>query len=302
MGDIDPIIVKVFPPKLRKVLESHFFYRVTVFFYENGTQFFVRGVHYTGDGKIVPEIDPLGDPDVCSRDISYLQALGINLIYAYDATVGKDHTKCMDLFEHAQIYVWLFLATTEQYFYSINTTWDIDLYQSYTGLLDSFSPHANLFGYSIVTFNISQSNWTSSLAFPKAAIRDIKAYLHSKNYRYIPVGVSSRGTSLGALAAAYFRCGDVNNRSIELFGVDDWSCCGNSTFEESDYGKVTGLYGISACPYFFSSLRAQSVSLRKPHFRRSWCSVWPADVIGLVWRRCLDVARRRNGCAYSLHF
>ena len=39
------------------------------FFYENGTQFFVRGVYYTGDGKIVPEIDPLADPDVCSRDI-----------------------------------------------------------------------------------------------------------------------------------------------------------------------------------------------------------------------------------------
>jgi len=97
----------------------------------------------------------------------------------------------MNLFQDTQTYVWLFLATTEQYFYGLNTTWDIDLYQSYTGLLDLFSPHANLFGYSIVTFNISQSNWTSTLAFSKAAIRDIKAYFHSNNYRDIPVGVSS---------------------------------------------------------------------------------------------------------------
>ncbi|KAA8566393.1 hypothetical protein EYC84_008964 [Monilinia fructicola] len=77
-ADLPPIVIK----------GSHFFY-------ENGTEFFIRGVAYQQDvnansSSTATYTDPLADEAGCKRDIPLLQELGTNTIrvYAINASLG----------------------------------------------------------------------------------------------------------------------------------------------------------------------------------------------------------------------
>lgn len=80
------------------------------FFYENGTQFFIKGVAYqlTSD-------DPLLDKDQCSRDASLMQQLGANAIRVYHVDASSDHSDCMTVFADAGIYLLADLDTFDTY-------------------------------------------------------------------------------------------------------------------------------------------------------------------------------------------
>lgn len=80
------------------------------FFYENGTQFFIKGVAYqlTSD-------DPLLDKTQCALDASLMQDLGANTIRVYHVDASKDHKDCMTAFSDAGIYVLADLDTFDTY-------------------------------------------------------------------------------------------------------------------------------------------------------------------------------------------
>lgn len=80
------------------------------FFYENGTQFFIKGVAYqlTSD-------DPLIDKAQCSRDATLMQELGANTIRVYHVDSSSDHTGCMNVFADAGIYTLVDLDTFDTY-------------------------------------------------------------------------------------------------------------------------------------------------------------------------------------------
>lgn len=80
------------------------------FFYENGTQFFIKGVAYQ-----LTEDDPLIDKDQCSRDASLMQELGANSIRVYHVDASADHTDCMSVFADAGIYLLVDLDTFDSY-------------------------------------------------------------------------------------------------------------------------------------------------------------------------------------------
>lgn len=80
------------------------------FFYENGTQFFIKGVAYQ-----LTEDDPLVDKTQCALDASLMQELGANSIRVYHVDASSDHSDCMTVFADAGIYLLVDLDTFDTY-------------------------------------------------------------------------------------------------------------------------------------------------------------------------------------------
>lgn len=49
-------------------------------------------------------IDPLADSSGCSRDLPFLQQLGINAVRVYSVNSSLNHDSCMSAFSGANIY------------------------------------------------------------------------------------------------------------------------------------------------------------------------------------------------------
>lgn len=126
------------------------------FFYENGTQFFMKGVAYqqeagTGPGGKVEKdstySDPLADATACKRDVPLLAALGTNTIRTYAINPESDHTECMDLLEKAGIYV---IADLGEPSLSINRdspAWNVKLFDRYKAVIDELGKFDNVIGF-----------------------------------------------------------------------------------------------------------------------------------------------------------
>jgi Glucanosyltransferase len=101
---IDPITIKV----TLGLLGTKANFQGTKFFYPNGTEFYIVGVAYqpaigngTNEDSTGGFVDPLGDPQGCSRDIPLLAALGVNVIRTYAIDTSQDHSQCIEAFANA---------------------------------------------------------------------------------------------------------------------------------------------------------------------------------------------------------
>ncbi|KAH7029942.1 beta-1,3-glucanosyltransferase [Macrophomina phaseolina] len=192
------------------------------FFYENGTQFSVRGLHYTmstGTATGPGVSDMLQDGRTCARDIPYFQELGVNLIRVYGIDSTVNHSNCMQQLQDAGIYVLADLSSIDAANYiSVegNPRWDVDFYTSFSDTIDEMSKYTNVLGFVI----IQGLNDTTTNLLPqvKAAVRDMKAYILEKSYRKIPIGYL-HGHDLYHFAdvADYLSCGDGNQR-VDFLG------------------------------------------------------------------------------------
>lgn len=111
------------------------------FFYENGTQFFLKGVAYQ-----LTEADPLADGDQCARDASLMQELGANSIRVYHVDPSSDHSACMSSFSDAGIYLLVDLDTFDTYILPDSPWWNQTQYERYTAVMDEFQQYDNTLG------------------------------------------------------------------------------------------------------------------------------------------------------------
>lgn len=111
------------------------------FFYENGTQFFLKGVAYQ-----LTESDPLADGDQCARDASLMQDLGANSIRVYHVDPSSDHSACMASFSDAGIYLLVDLDTFDTYILPDSPWWNQTQYERYTAVMDEFQQYDNTLG------------------------------------------------------------------------------------------------------------------------------------------------------------
>lgn len=245
VGEVDPIIIK----------GSKFFYKT------NGTEFFIKGVAYQqsfgGNGTSTTLtnnafVDPLANPTACARDIPLLQELQTNTIRVYAIDVDQDHTACMNLLQDAGIYVIADLSQPSQSINRDDPTWDDDLYARYTSVVDVMQNWTNTLGFFAGNEVSNKVNNTLASAFVKAAVRDTKAYIAQKGYRTIGVGYATEDDAgIREDMADYFNCGSAAE-SIDFWGYNIYSWCGNSSYTLSGYNVRTEEFSAYSVPVFFA--------------------------------------------------
>lgn len=234
-------------------------------FYDSKTneRFFIKGVDYLPGGSSNFN-DPLLDVNVCQRDIKYFQDLGINSIRVYSVDNSGDHSQCMKLLNDAGIYLILDVNTPKN---SINRASPANSYntaylQSVFATIDAFKGYDNLLGFFAANEVINDENTTSAAPYVKAVIRDMKAYIKAQAKRFIPVGYSAADISANRVQQAqYFNCGPDEER-LDMFGMNDYSWCGLSSFTLSGYDQKVQAYSGYTRPMFLSEFGCNEVMPR----------------------------------------
>jgi hypothetical protein len=231
----------------------------TKFFFENGTQFFMKGIAYQQDvaaagGESTADtfLDPLADEAACTRDVPLLQNLQTNTIRVYAIDPEADHTACMELLDAAGIYV---IADLGQPRLSINRedpSWDTDLFDRYKAVVDELAQYTNTIGFFAGNEVSNDNRTTGASAYVKAAVRDTKAYIKSKNYRSMGVGYAANDDKdIRVEIAHYFNCGDEDS-AIDFWGYNIYSWCQDSSMELSSYDKQVEFFRNYSVPVFFA--------------------------------------------------
>ncbi|KOS17805.1 hypothetical protein ESCO_003084 [Escovopsis weberi] len=234
------------------------------FFYPNGTQFFMKGVAYQQDVGAGGEsssssttgnntfIDPLSNEANCKRDVPLLKELGTNTIRTYAIDPDADHSACMKLLNDAGIYVVSDLSEPSMSINRDTPNWNTDLFTRYQQVVDEMAKYPNVIGFFAGNEVSNAKNNTAASAYVKAAVRDTKAYIKSKNYRWMGVGYAANDdVDIRAEIADYFNCGDAAE-AIDFWGYNIYSWCGKSTMQKSGYDQQTEFFSNYSVPVFFA--------------------------------------------------
>ncbi|KAK3684221.1 Glucanosyltransferase-domain-containing protein [Podospora appendiculata] len=243
---------------------------------KSGNRFQIVGVAYQpgGSAGYKPEQgrDPLSDGDVCLRDAALMQILGVNVIRVYNLDPDLNHDLCASIFNAAGMYMIL----------DVNSPLVGDS-------LTSYKPWESYYaGYLNRTFAVVEAfkNYPNTLAFfsgnevlnnvetggnvppyMRAVTRDIKNYVSKHSDRPIPVGYSAADVRDVLFDSfEYFQCaedGDASDPSrVDIFALNSYSWCGDSTYEESGYDKLVEGFSNSSVPIFYSEYGCNTPSPR----------------------------------------
>lgn len=208
-------------------------------------------------------IDPLADSNSCKRDIPYLQELRTNTIRVYAIDPTKNHDECMSALADAGIYVIADLSAPGQSIIRDSPAWNDDLYGRYTAVVDALANYTNTLGFFAGNEVSNNSTNTDASAFVKAAVRDMKAYIKQKKYRALGVGYATNDDAdIRENLANYFDCGE-SSQSIDFWGYNIYSWCGDSSYTESGYDVRTKEFSSYNVPVFFAEYGCNTVQPRK---------------------------------------
>jgi len=230
------------------------------FFYENGTQFFMKGVAYQKDSAAAggepahnsTYIDPLADEAACKRDVPLLEKLQTNTIRVYAIDPTADHTACMSLLDDAGIYVVADLGEPSLSINRLDPKWDTELFKRYTDVVDELSQYSNVIGFFAGNEVSNDNATTGASAYVKAAVRDTKAYIKDKKYRTMGVGYAANDDKdIRTEMAHYFNCGDEES-AIDFWGYNIYSWCQDSSMKDSGYDKQVEFFSNYSVPVFFA--------------------------------------------------
>ncbi|EIM92490.1 uncharacterized protein STEHIDRAFT_117496 [Stereum hirsutum FP-91666 SS1] len=231
----------------------------------DGSRFYIKGVAYQEQGAVDENsaflepssfIDPLSSGTNCTRDLPFLQQLGVNTIRVYSVNSSLDHDDCMSTFSSAGIYTIIDLSLPLTG--SISRTspaWTTDLLDEYIETINTFSKYDNVLAYNVGNEVVSGLNESAAITFVKAAARDVKAYLSSKSLSTLVGYAAIDGSDdfIGPISN-YLSCDPSNSNSgstaIDIFGLNNYRWCGDSSFD-SAYSGVEALFsGYNVVAYF----------------------------------------------------
>ncbi|KAJ2905819.1 beta-glucanosyltransferase [Zalerion maritima] len=239
----------------------------TKFFYENGTQFFMKGIAYQQDvaaagGESTSDtyLDPLADEDACSRDIPIMSAAGTNTIRTYAIDPTSDHSACMKLLDEAGIYVVSDLSEPSTSINRDDPEWTVELFDRYKAVVDELEQYSNVIGFFAGNEVSNNASNTGASAFVKAAVRDTKAYISDQGYRWMGVGYAANDDDeIREYISEYFNC-NGEDESIDFWGYNIYSWCGSdSSFEISGYDKQVEFFSNYSVPVFFAEYGCNTV-------------------------------------------
>lgn len=119
--------------------------------------------------------------------------------------------------------------------------------------------------------------------FIKAAVRDIKDFRNARGYRKIPISYTAADVQeLRLLTAEYLTCGDSLD-SIDIFGMDVYSWCGNSSYYTSGFDRIYTEFDNLNIPSLFSETGCNSDQSRDfQEVATMLGSVFPAVFSGAI--------------------
>ncbi|AOA63243.1 1,3-beta-glucanosyltransferase [Komagataella phaffii CBS 7435] len=298
--------------RIRKLTPTIEAYGSKFFYSNNGSQFFIKGIAYQQDFTEYlrrPEslvdvdapktqtlcelnfrngrhfVDPLAWPDICTRDLPYLQELGVNTLRVYSIDPRANHDVCMERLAEAGIYVILDLSNVDCSINRDDPSWDLEIMDCYTSVIDTMAPYDNVLGFFAGNeVNTDVAN-TYTMPFVKSSIRDIKSYIKRKNIRKIPVGYSSNDDSLTRNNLAdYLVCGENDLAKIDFFGINMYEWCGYSSYATSGYKERTLEMAGYPVPVFLSEF---GCNLKRPRpfteveaiFNKPMTNVWSGAIM-----------------------
>ncbi len=181
-----------------------------------------------------------------------LAQLNTNIIRTYAIDPTADHSACMKLLNDAGIYV---ISDLGQPNLSINRDspqWTVDLFTRYQQVVDALAKYPNVVGFFAGNEVSNSHNNTAASAYVKAAVRDTKQYIKNKKYRWMGVGYAANDDlAIRDDIASYFNCGPTDE-SIDYFGYNIYSWCGDSDFQKSGYDRLIDFFKDYSVPTFFA--------------------------------------------------
>lgn len=119
--------------------------------------------------------------------------------------------------------------------------------------MDAFQKYNNVLAFFVGNENIARKEDSPGAPFLKAAVRDMKAYRDSKGYRKIPVGYSAADIKeLRPMLQDYLTCGSNSSEIVDFFGLNSYSWCDPSNYEQSTYNQLQEYGKDFPVPIFFT--------------------------------------------------
>ena len=132
--------------------------------------------------------------------------------------------------------------------------WNTEIYARYTAVVDSLSKYTNVIGFFAGNEVANSPINTDSMPFVKAAVRDMKTYISSKNLgRSLYVGYATSDDQYTRNNIEnYLNCGDTAD-TIDFLGYNIYEWCKSSdTFQTSGYQARTQDLAGYTVPAFFA--------------------------------------------------
>ncbi|EPE25761.1 (Trans)glycosidase [Glarea lozoyensis ATCC 20868] len=241
-----------------------------------GNRYQILGVAYQpgGEAGYKPQSgeDPLSNGDVCLRDAALMQRLGVNAIRVYNVSPDINHDECASIFNAVGIYMLLDVNAP----FSGESINRGDPESSYTAsylnrtfaVVEAFKNYPNTLLFFAGNEVINDVPTGANIPpYMRAVTRDLKNYIAKHSTRSIPVGYSAadvRDTLIDTWN--YLQCtttGDDSDPSrVDLFALNSYSWCGDSTFQTSSYDTLISDFQSTSVPVFFSEYGCNKPSPR----------------------------------------
>ncbi|KAI4194369.1 MAG: hypothetical protein LQ350_007808 [Teloschistes chrysophthalmus] len=204
------------------------------FFTADGDQFYIKGIAYQ-----LISTDPLVDTDQCKRDAKQMQDLGANAIRVYHVDPTADHKGCMSAFADAGIYLFVDLDDFPTQIQPDTPAWNQSQLSAFSAVLDEFQQYDNTAGVFVGNEVLTTAEVSNAAPYVKAAVRDMKAYRDSKNYRKIPIGYSAADVpGLRPMLQNYLACGDNDAERADFYSLNVYEWCADSSYDGSGYSQL----------------------------------------------------------------
>lgn len=162
----------------------------------------------------------------------------------------------------AGIYVITDLSVPTLSIITDSPSWTTALYEQYSAVIDNMSKYSNLLGVFAGNEVVTNNTNTAAAAFVKAAVRDTKAYVKSKVSRPLPVGFAAEDDqNTRNNLQSFMACGDAST-SIDFYGLNIYSWCGQNTYQGSNYEARTQELATYPVPAIFSEYGCNTAGTR----------------------------------------
>lgn len=212
----------------------------------------------------------------------------------------------MDLLAENEIYVLQDLSNPSASIVRSDPTWTTTLYSDYAAVIDEMVAYNHTLGFFAGNEVSNAVSNTNASAYVKAAVRDMKAYIKTQNYREIGVGYATNDdAAIRTELAAYFDCAP-EDATIDFWGYNIYSWCGDSSYEESGYADRTAEFKNYSVPAFFAEYGCNEVTPRlftevQAIYGKNMTEVWSGGIVYMYFQEANDYGNSVPQSSPSFH-